>query len=1052
VIQEIDTSGTNALNRTGNVLTGDYTLSETNSNSSTTTEYDGNTNQAVNGTQTAAGTETVGSTGNDVTGGYTLSNVSSNFSALDQTGTVGTRTFALSDASTQTRSASKVGNSIVGTNAYTETDTSSDTLYKSDTYGAADSDNQTVFTVGSSTTSGASNDITGAYSLSETSSGGNNTSETGTRSGNSYGINSNDGSTVSASEQGNNVSGVSSSTETTTDTISLTNTGNGATGSYTLAETDQSTATVSSTDNSLTGSYGQTTYSSDTSSVGQVSQNGTASFTVTSNEATAASTTAETGNNISGAYSSSANETDTSTLTQTGTNSGGAYSLTETSTESPTITVSGNSITGDYSMVETGTQGYSFGETNTSGANVYTLSETGSKRHTVTESGSNVTGAYSLTDVGTDIYTLSETGTLGAKTYTQTVTGTDTYTTSETGNQVNAGSGRTVTTSGTDTVTEAGTNNGTGYTTSATSTPGSTIVETDNYLDGVTSLVETGTDRYGLLEQFNNTSNAATGGALPGDLDYSPVGAPFKIGEEPGGLTGGGAYPSGAIGATGSLAAGPDLVAAAHDEAFAQMGMDLLHEYCWRAGTCVFVGDDREAPKTAILKRIEEVQRGEFVLCPSDRDPYGPAAWKRIEEAYHNASAALLELRTHDGHILYPTANHPIFVVEKGWTPAGELQPGDQFVSLGGERARVASVCETGLVEPVYNLRVADNHTYFVSDGDPDFSVLAHNSSIKSLREAHKNSLLNRAWNATTGFVEGLLRSGSKSATEWEAEQSKAAMAERTWAIPKSPDVGLDPRSASQKKRAESAEAGRTAKLSQTPEGREQLQREAEVDSKRARNGVVLRVAVELAATLVPGGGEAGDVATVADPNAPAWQKAAAGASLTANAASGGLLPNVGPVLRAGKALAKGGDKAADAAKTSETVIENAARYADSVRTGSGKIANKVSGDGREAAELADLQAAYPGASIQRERYLRKSDGKIAKDPLTGEGRRVDFGVIENGAVVDMVETTSSTANKSAQIAKENRVREAGGTFIRDRETRSLHDVSDVPTRISRKE
>jgi hypothetical protein len=115
------------------------------------------------------------------------------------------------------------------------------------------------------------------------------------------------------------------------------------------------------------------------------------------------------------------------------------------------------------------------------------------------------------------------------------------------------------------------------------------------------------------------------------------------------------------------------------------------------------------------------------------------------------------------------------------------------------------------------------------------------------------------------------------------------------------------------------------------------------------------------------------------------------------------------------------------------------------------KIPNKVSGDAREAAELADLKAANANASIQRERYLRTADGKKAVDPLTGEGRRIDFAVVEEGVATELVETTSLTANKAEQIAKEARIGATGGTFIRDQSTKVLIDVTDVPARISRR-
>ena len=74
-----------------------------------------------------------------------------------------------------------------------------------------------------------------------------------------------------------------------------------------------------------------------------------------------------------------------------------------------------------------------------------------------------------------------------------------------------------------------------------------------------------------------------------------------------------------------------------------------------------------------------------------------------------------------------------------------------------------------------------------------------------------------------------------------------------------------------------------------------------------------------------------------------------------------------------------------------------------------------------------------------------------AVDPFTGTGRRIDHVVIQNGRALDSVETTSQTATKAAQIAKENRIRQQGGTFVRDRGTGQLIDLKDVPTQIIRK-
>ena len=62
---------------------------------------------------------------------------------------------------------------------------------------------------------------------------------------------------------------------------------------------------------------------------------------------------------------------------------------------------------------------------------------------------------------------------------------------------------------------------------------------------------------------------------------------------------------------------------------------------------------------------------------------------------------------------------------------------------------------------------------------------------------------------------------------------------------------------------------------------------------------------------------------------------------------------------------------------------------------------------------------------------MRDSEGKIVRDPETGEARRIDFVVVKDGKVVDSIEVTSETADKTGQTAKEERIREAGGSYIR---------------------
>ena len=112
----------------------------------------------------------------------------------------------------------------------------------------------------------------------------------------------------------------------------------------------------------------------------------------------------------------------------------------------------------------------------------------------------------------------------------------------------------------------------------------------------------------------------------------------------------------------------------------------------------------------------------------------------------------------------------------------------------------------------------------------------------------------------------------------------------------------------------------------------------------------------------------------------------------------------------------------------------------------------KEQGAERELLQQVELQQQYPGASVQRESELLDCDGCKVLDPETYTGRRLDHVVIDNGTARDVVETTSLDASKKQQLAKEERIREAGGTFVRDRETGELVDVSSIKTRVVRRE
>lgn len=115
---------------------------------------------------------------------------------------------------------------------------------------------------------------------------------------------------------------------------------------------------------------------------------------------------------------------------------------------------------------------------------------------------------------------------------------------------------------------------------------------------------------------------------------------------------------------------------------------------------------------------------------------------------------------------------------------------------------------------------------------------------------------------------------------------------------------------------------------------------------------------------------------------------------------------------------------------------------------------NREAGASREDLAHKELQKEFPeneGYKIEREQYLRDKDGKLARDSETGEARRIDFTITKDGEVVKSVEVTSETAPKEVQIAKEDRIRNEGGNFIKDRDTGQLAEIpKDNKTEVRR--
>ena len=112
----------------------------------------------------------------------------------------------------------------------------------------------------------------------------------------------------------------------------------------------------------------------------------------------------------------------------------------------------------------------------------------------------------------------------------------------------------------------------------------------------------------------------------------------------------------------------------------------------------------------------------------------GALEFRPVVVVHHNPPNHTLRITLSDDEILFASVYHRFWRSGKGWAQARELKPGDTLRSLGST-VRVVSV-EPGSVEPLYNLDVAQNRSFFVGNGN----VLVHDNTLPPARHALFNA------------------------------------------------------------------------------------------------------------------------------------------------------------------------------------------------------------------------------------------------------------------------------------------------------------------------
>jgi len=98
------------------------------------------------------------------------------------------------------------------------------------------------------------------------------------------------------------------------------------------------------------------------------------------------------------------------------------------------------------------------------------------------------------------------------------------------------------------------------------------------------------------------------------------------------------------------------------------------------------------------------------------------------------------------------TVEHPFYVpAQNDFVPAGQIKAGDHLISHDGELVQVDAVHSTAEVTTVYNLQVADHHTYFVGGTIWGWDVWVHNANYQRFGSAEEVANFKAAGGNFTG-------------------------------------------------------------------------------------------------------------------------------------------------------------------------------------------------------------------------------------------------------------------------------------------------------------
>lgn len=162
-------------------------------------------------------------------------------------------------------------------------------------------------------------------------------------------------------------------------------------------------------------------------------------------------------------------------------------------------------------------------------------------------------------------------------------------------------------------------------------------------------------------------------------------------------------------------------------------------------------------------KAIQDVKIGDKVL--SKDEATGKQAYKEVEWLFERKVKEIYKIYI-GKEVIETTDEHPFWIIGEGWVEAKDLQAGDKLETADGTAITIDKVLVQKKNTTVYNFKVKDYHTYFVSD----LNIYTHNAcKLNGKAKGTKNPIVKSR--ATIG-QEAHRQLEAEGIANWKPEQT----------------------------------------------------------------------------------------------------------------------------------------------------------------------------------------------------------------------------------------------------------------------------------------